>query len=115
MKSDDIADPNEETESATVTVTIPNDPVLMAQVQEMMRSEVAALDPGSELDARVNARPLYVFAASDERREPDEFVLVSNGFEEVTGTVIRKLSDAAYSVNILGVNLVVHEPEEAWK
>jgi hypothetical protein len=58
--------------------------------------------------------PRYVFADSIWRRGVGELVRLKNAFDETGGSIVAKLSDAAYLVRVGDTELVVHEAEQAW-
>ena len=95
------------------TFKMPDDPQAAAEIDRILRQQgTPELEPG--MVDPVKRFPRYVFSAGSSRRV-DGVAVVSNGFEEKNGTIVRKLTDVAYLVRVAdAMELVVHEPEEAW-
>lgn len=63
----------------------------------------------------IDAYPRYVFGPDLWKRDVGAMVKVRNAFEETGGTIVRKLSDAAYLVKIdSDTEIIVHEADQAW-
>jgi len=82
------------------------------EINELLAKRVHKITPAQR--KLLDAYPRYVFSDAVWRREVGAVVRVRNAFEETGGTIVAKLSDAAYLVRVFDVEVVVHESAEAW-
>lgn len=88
------------------------DPELRKKLQEVAATHRPA---ATDIPPEVNQFPRYVFNGTTPDRAPGATVMVSNGLtEDRGGTVLEKVG-RAYRVEVSGVILIVHEPEDSWE
>lgn len=95
------------------SITLPADPELRRQVEELLARD--RRQSQLEKSPEISGFPRHVFDRhGPAARQPGETVMVCNVFEKLGGTIVEKLTDVAYVVRVMDVDVVVHEPDEAW-
>lgn len=101
------------TKPQVTPITLPTDPELRRQVEELLERDKRQLELAKSSD--VSGFPKYVFDRHDPgKRQPGDTVGVYNVFERLPGTIVEKLTDVAYVVRVMDIEVVVHDPDEAW-
>ncbi len=92
------------------------DPAFSEKLDRLIEEHRAEAETGPEdLEFESNDFPRYVFSNPGQIcRDQGVFVEVSNGFEVVGGSIVRKLAEDCYLVSLFDEQYPVWEMHRAW-
>lgn len=89
------------------------DPELRKELEAIVAKRQAA---AKEIPPEVDQHPKFVFSRATPNREPGAKVQVRNGLDdELRGGEILERVGRAFRVDVRGVALIVHEPDDSWE